>query len=111
MKSATLMSALGAAAWLAAGTAAAAMDDKKANDLMNKAGCAACHKIDAKSVGPAYKDVSKKYKGQKDVVAKVAEKVRKGGAGVYGPVPMPPNPVDKISDADLKELTEWILKL
>ena len=58
---------------------------------MNKAGCLACHTKDKKVVGPAYKDVAAKYKGQ-DVTAKLMEKVRKGGSGVYGPVPMPPNP-------------------
>lgn len=79
------------------------------DEAMNKAGCTACHAKDKKIVGPAYKDVAAKYKGQ-DVTAKLTEKVRKGGAGVYGPVPMPPNPPDKISDADLKAVIESILK-
>ena len=76
---------------------------------MTKAGCLACHTKDKKLVGPAYKDIAAKYKGQ-DVAAKLMEKVRKGGAGVYGPVPMPPNPPDKINDADLKAAVEWILQ-
>lgn len=92
-----------------AGTANASLDDKKANDLMTKAGCAACHKVDGKSVGPAYKEVAKKYAG-KTVTAELAGKVRKGGSGVWGPVPMAPTGPDKISDGDLKELVEWILK-
>jgi cytochrome c len=79
-------------------------------DAMNKAGCMACHNKDKKVVGPSFKDVAAKYKGQPDVVAKLMEKVRKGGSGVYGPVPMAPNPPDKISDADLKSAVEMILK-
>ena len=79
-------------------------------EIMTTAGCMACHKKDAKLVGPALKDIGAKYKGQ-DVVAKLSAKVRAGGAGVYGPIPMAPNPVSKISDADLKTAVEWILKL
>lgn len=77
---------------------------------MNKAGCLACHAKDKKMVGPAYKDVAAKYKGQADAPAKLAESVRKGSKGVWGPVPMPPTPPDKISDADLKAAIEWVLK-
>ena len=79
-------------------------------EAMTKAGCFACHQKDKKLVGPSYKDVAAKYKGQADAVAKLTEKVRKGGAGVWGPVPMSPNPPDKISDADLKAAIEWVLK-
>ncbi len=78
-------------------------------DAMNKAGCMACHTKDKKLVGPAFKDIAAKYKGQ-DVTAKLMEKVRKGGAGVYGPVPMAPNGPDKIGDDDLKAAVELILK-
>jgi cytochrome c len=78
-------------------------------DAMNKAGCMACHTKDKKLVGPSFKDIAAKYKGQ-DAVAKLMDKVRKGGAGVYGPVPMAPNPPDKINDADLKAAIELILK-
>ena len=79
------------------------------DEAMTKAGGTACHSKDKKIVGPAYKDVAAKYKGQ-DVAAKLMEKVRKGGSGVYGPVPMPPNPPEKIGDADLKAVIESILK-
>ncbi|MBT9496577.1 MULTISPECIES: c-type cytochrome [Zoogloea] len=75
-----------------------------------KAGCMACHSVDKKLVGPAFKDIAAKYKGQGDAVAKLSDKVRKGGAGVWGPIPMPPNAADKISDGDLKGVVEWILK-
>jgi cytochrome c len=80
------------------------------DEAMNKAGCMACHAKDKKLVGPSFKDIAAKYKGQADVVAKLSEKVRKGGSGVFGPVPMAPNPPDKISDADLKAAIEQILK-
>jgi len=78
------------------------------DDAMNKAGCMACHTKDKKLVGPSFKEIAAKYKGQ-DVEAKLMDKVRKGGSGVYGPVPMAPNPPDKINDADLKAAIELIL--
>jgi cytochrome c len=76
--------------------------------LAKKHQCLACHQIDKKLVGPAYKDIAKKYKGQ-DVAAKLAEKVKKGGSGVWGAVPMAPNAA--VPDADIKTLVEWILKM
>jgi len=79
-------------------------------EMAQKAGCTACHMVDKKLVGPAYKDVAAKYKGQGDAAAKLADKVRKGGVGVWGPIPMPPNAADKINDADLKTVVAWILK-
>lgn len=79
--------------------------------IVKKARCVACHAIDKKMVGPAYKDVAAKYKGQADAVAQLSEKVRKGGSGVWGQVPMLPHPADKISDADLTAAIEWILSL
>jgi cytochrome c len=94
----------------AIGLTAPAVAQADIEATMTKAGCLACHAKDKKLVGPAYKDVAAKYKGQADAVAKLMDKVRKGGSGVYGPVPMPPNPVDKISDADLKAAVEWVLK-
>ena len=97
------------AAALIAGTALTAQAGP-AEDAMNKAGCMACHAKDKKLVGPAFKDVAAKYKGQGDAVAKLTEKVRKGGAGVWGPIPMPANGPDKIGDADLKLVIESILK-
>lgn len=76
--------------------------------LAKKHNCLACHQLDKKSVGPAYKDIAKKYKGQ-DVAAKLAEKVKKGGQGVWGPIPMPPNAA--VPDADVKKLVDWVLKM
>lgn len=80
------------------------------DEAMAKAGCMACHAKDKKLVGPSFKDIAAKYKGQPDAVAKLTEKARKGGSGVWGPVPMSPNPPAKISDADLKAAIEQILK-
>ena len=77
-------------------------------DAMVKAGCTACHNKDKKIVGPSYKQIAEKHKGKSDVATLMA-KVRAGGSGVYGPVPMSPNPPDKISDADLKAAVEFIL--
>jgi cytochrome c len=79
-------------------------------DLMNKAGCLACHQKDKKLVGPPLTAIAAKYKGQ-DVAATLMQKVRTGGKGVYGPIPMPPTGPDKISDADLKVAIDWIIKL
>ncbi len=87
----------------------AALDDKAALQLMNKAQCAACHTLDKKGVGPAYLEVAKKRKSEKDAVAMLVKKVREGGTGVYGPIPMPPNPKANISDDDIKLMVEWIL--
>ena len=78
-------------------------------EAMNKAGCLACHAKDKKIVGPAFKEIAAKYKGQ-DVTAKLMDKVRKGGAGSFGPVPMAPTGADKIDDAALKAAVELILK-
>lgn len=76
---------------------------------MAKAGCTACHAKDKKLIGPSYVDIAKKNKGQADALARLSDKVRQGGKGVYGPVPMPPNTPDRISDADVKAAVEWIL--
>src|SRR3970040_1162384 len=75
--------------------------------LLKKHNCTACHQVDKKVVGPSYKDVAKKYKGQKDIAVKLADKVKKGGQGAWGPVPMPPNP--QVPDADIKKMVEFIL--
>lgn len=69
--------------------------------------CLSCHSVEDKLIGPAFKDVAAKYQGQKDAAAKLADKVRKGGSGVWGTVKMPANP--KISDKDLKAIIAWVL--
>ncbi len=75
--------------------------------LAQKNGCMACHSVDKKLVGPAYKDVAKKYAGDKTAEAKLADKIKKGGSGVWGAIPMPPHP--QVSDADTKALAKWVL--
>jgi cytochrome c len=69
--------------------------------------CMACHAVDKKLVGPAYKEVAAKYAGQKDAADKLAAKIQKGGAGVWGPVPMPANP--QVTEAEAKKLAAWVL--
>ena len=78
-------------------------------DLAQKKNCMACHAIDKKVVGPAYKDVAAKYAGQKDAVDKLSQKVLKGGSGVWGPVPMPANA--QVNEAEAKQLVQWIMTL
>ena len=80
-----------------------------ADATLNKAGCMACHAKDKKLVGPSFKDIAVKYKDQ-DASAKLFDKVRKGGSGSFGPIPMSPNGPDKISDTELKEVIASILK-
>jgi cytochrome c len=72
-----------------------------------KYGCTACHSVDTKGVGPAFKDVAAKYRGQSDAAPMLEQKIRNGGAGVWGDVPMPPNPA--VPDAELKTIVQWIL--
>lgn len=79
--------------------------------IVKKARCIACHTVDQKRVGPAYKDVAAKYKGDAGAPARLFQKVRQGGQGVWGEVPMIPHGADKISDEDLKAAVEWILSL
>ena len=77
--------------------------------LAQKHACLACHQVDKKVVGPAYKDVAAKYKGDKTAEAKLVKKVKEGGKGVWGEIPMPPN--SQVSDADIKTIVHWILSL
>jgi len=73
------------------------------------AGCMTCHGIDKKIVGPAYKDVAAKYRNDKGAEAKLFTKVKNGGKGVWGDVPMPPNA--HVKDEDIKGIVHWILGL
>jgi cytochrome c len=91
----------------------AVLTQARANEaLMEKGHCVACHRVDEKLIGPAYNAVAAKYRSNKaDALTYLLTKVREGGEGVWGDVPMPPNDTDKIDDADLKSLLEWILAL
>lgn len=99
MKSAVFV--LGLAGALAAAPAQAS------EALAKKYACFACHAVDKKLVGPAYKDVAAKYRSDKGAEAKLFDKVKKGGTGVWGTVPMPPN--GTVPDADIKALVKWIM--
>ncbi|WP_394779156.1 c-type cytochrome [Undibacterium sp.] len=90
-----------AAAILASGSAMANLELAKSKN------CMACHAVDKKVVGPAYKDVAKKYAGDKTAEDKLVQKVMKGGSGVWGAVPMPANP--QVTEAEARTLVKWVL--
>ena len=75
--------------------------------LAKKHNCLACHATDKKLVGPSYKEVAAKYRSDAGAGAKLSDKVKKGGQGVWGQVPMPPNA--QVPDADIQALVKWIL--
>lgn len=104
---AMMMAVAAAGSLMIAGHASA---DAAAQALAQKSGCLACHSVDKKVLGPSYKDVSAKYKGQKDAEAKLVEKVKKGGSGTWGPIPMPANS-PQVKDEDIKTIVKWILTL
>lgn len=78
-------------------------------ELAQKKSCLACHAADKKIIGPSYKDVAAKYAAQKDAVAYLAGKIQKGGAGVWGPVPMPANP--QVNADEAKQLATWVMTI
>lgn len=80
-----------------------------AENLAKAKNCMACHAVDRKLVGPSYNEVAKKRAGEGDAVAIVAEKIQKGGSGVFGPVPMPPNP--QVNAEEAAQLAQWVLSL
>ncbi len=108
-----MMTAASAALLLMSGVAASA--DDPADDpaaamaLAQKNACLSCHGVDKKIVGPAYKDVAKKYAGDKGAKAHLVAKVKAGGKGVWGQIPMPPNP--QVSNEDAEKIVSWILTL
>ena len=100
------------ALWMIAGIAGCCLSTAVLSDdgaaLAKKSGCLICHSVDKKIVGPAYKDVAKKYKGNAAAAAMLEKKVSDGGSGTWGAVPMPPNK-GKVPEADIKTLVAWIL--
>ena len=96
----------GLLAALALSCSLAAMADQA---LATKKNCMGCHAMDRKMVGPSYKDVAKKYAADSGAADKLALKIQKGGAGVWGPVPMPSNP--QVNEKEAKTLASWILSL
>jgi cytochrome c len=99
---------IAATAGLALAFSANAADAEKAKALAQAKNCLACHAVDKKLVGPAYTEISKKYKGNKGAEAALIKKVINGGGGVWGTIPMPPNPV---KEDEAKLLVEWVLSL
>ena len=99
-----LLAIIAAAAVLLAGQASAS------EALAQKSGCLACHGVDKKVLGPAFKDVGAKYKGDKGAEAKLVAKVKAGGSGVWGPMPMPANS-PQVKDEDIKSIVHWVLSL
>ena len=87
--------------------ALAALPSLANEELARKSGCLACHAIDKRIVGPSYKEVAAKYKSDKDAAAKLFKKVKEGGTGVWGQIPMPPN--STVKDEDIKTLVKWVL--
>ena len=88
---------------------ALAQSAEAAMELAKKNGCLACHGLETKMVGPSWKDVGKKYAGDAQAEAKLVAKVRKGGKGVWGEVPMPPNVT--VKEADVRTLVQYVLTL
>ena len=76
-------------------------------ELARAKNCMACHAVDKKLIGPSYKDVAAKYAGDRNAVAKLAKKVRDGGVGVWGQIPMPANP--QVSAEEATKLVTWVL--
>ena len=89
---------------------AQAADAKAAEALAQKSGCLACHSVQNKVVGPAYKDVAAKYKNDKGAEARLVAKVKAGGSGVWGPMPMPANS-PQVKDEDIRTIVKWVLSL
>jgi cytochrome c len=86
----------------------ASAEDEKALALAKASGCTVCHSVEQKIVGPAFKDVATKYKGDKTALTKLVAKVKAGGSGSWGTVPMPPNS-PRVKDKDIKTLVKWVL--
>lgn len=103
-----VMTLIAAAAALIAPGAQAA-DAKAAEALAKASGCFACHTIDKKLVGPGYKEIADRYRKDKGAAASLAQKVKAGGKGTWGDIPMPPNA--HVKDADIKTLVDWILSI
>lgn len=91
-------------------TATTAMAAPNAEALAQKSNCLMCHSVDKKILGPAYKEVAAKYKGDKAAEARLIQKVKAGGSGAWGDMPMPPNS-PQVKDEDIKTLVQWILSL
>jgi cytochrome c len=102
----TFFAAIAVAAFAAGAHAA---DAKAGEALAKSSGCLACHTVDKKLVGPSYKEIADRYRNDKKAEASLAQKVKAGGKGAWGDIPMPPNA--HVKDADIKTLVKWILSV
>jgi cytochrome c len=105
MMKTVMMTAASAALLMLSGVASA--DSKEGMALAQKNACLSCHSVDKKIVGPAYKDIAKKYAGVKGAEDMLVAKVKTGGKGVWGEIPMPPNP--QVNPKDLRKIVDWVL--
>jgi cytochrome c len=79
--------------------------------MMERSGCISCHRVDQKLIGPSFKEVADRYRSDTVATQYLVDKIRAGGEGVWGDIPMQPNTTEKVSDGDLQAIVEWILKL
>ncbi len=94
-------------AWAGQAAVAQNVDAGAAEALAKKSGCTTCHTVDKKLIGPTYKDIAAKYRNVKGAEADLIKKVKAGGKGVWGEVPMPPN--ERLKDEDIKAMVQWML--
>jgi cytochrome c len=107
MKSIVIVLAAVAAAAL--GASAQAADAKAAEALAQQSGCLACHTVEKKLVGPSYKEIADRYRNDKGAEANLFKKVKEGGKGAWGDIPMTPNA--HVKDQDIKTIVQWILSI
>jgi len=92
---------------LAGGLVQASPDPAEVQQILTKNACLACHAVDTKMIGPAYREVAEKYADDPDAADTIAEHIKNGSSGIWGAVPMPPNP--GISDEEVEKVVEWVL--
>ena len=92
---------------LAGGMVQASPDPAEVQQILTKNACLACHAVDTKMIGPAYREVAEKYADDPDAADTIAEHIKNGSSGIWGAVPMPPNP--GISDEEVEKVVEWVL--
>lgn len=90
---------------------ATAQVSQASEQLMERSGCISCHRVDQKLIGPAFTDVAARYRADSEAAQYLIAKIREGGEGAWGDIPMQPNGEEKISEEDLRLVVEWILKL
>ncbi|HKA39288.1 MAG TPA: c-type cytochrome [Burkholderiales bacterium] len=105
----SIVTLLAAAAIATFAVPAHAADSKSAEALAQQSGCLACHTVDKKLVGPSYKQIADRYRSDKGAEANLFKKVKEGGKGVWGDIPMTPNA--HVKDQDITTIVQWILSI